>query len=154
MKRSVFYSVLLAILVSTVGMVASLTSGQTSQVTLTWSSNGGAYGKAEDAAWLTPYQKQFPNVKILYDPTDDPQKLIQMVESGNVSWDVVTLGNDFGLGSTEKYLEKIDCSIVPCTNLQPDKYLTNGYRAPQSSSGTVMAWNKQKLGTLPPPRNC
>ena len=154
MKRTRVNPVLLGVLALVLGVVvASLTFGQPAQVTLTWASNGGAYGKAEDAAWLTPYQKQFPNVKIVYDPTDDAQKLIQMVDSGNVSWDVVTLGNDFGLGSTEKYLEKIDCSVVTCSNLQPDKYPTTGYRAAQSSSGTVMAWNKQKLGGAPPPKN-
>src|SRR5262249_38676932 len=134
-------------------VVASLTFGQTPQVTLTWASNGGAYGEAEDAAGLPPYQKQFPHGEIIYDPADEAPKLIPMGGSGNVSWDVVTLGNDFGLGSTEKYLEKIDCSVVPCSNLQPDKFPTGGYRAAQSSSGTVMAWNTQKLGGAPPPKN-
>jgi putative spermidine/putrescine transport system substrate-binding protein len=121
------------------------------QITLTWASAGGAYGKAETSAWLDPYMNEHPNVKILYDDTMDPQKLIQMVNAGNVSWDVATLGNDFGLESTAKYLEKIDCAVVPCSMLQPEKYPTTGYRAPQSSSGTVMGWNTDKIGSQPPP---
>src|SRR5882724_13069321 len=96
-------------------------------VTLTYASYGGALQKAEEPAWLEPFAKANPGVKVAYDITDYA-KLKAMVESGNVTWDVVTVANDFGLDADKGLLEPIDCKIVPCADLQPDRFLTTGYR--------------------------
>ena len=87
---------------SAIALLPSTAAGQ-SQVTITYVSFGGALQAAEEKAWLQPYMQLHPNVKVLYDNVDYA-KLKAMVESGNVTWDVVTTGPDFGLGDSTRYL--------------------------------------------------
>ncbi|MBV9358631.1 MAG: extracellular solute-binding protein [Chloroflexi bacterium] len=140
-------------LVTVVGMLAATTGAlpgaafaqQDQPVTLTYASFGGALQDAEEKAWIEPYMQLHPNVKILYDNVDYA-KLKAMVESGNVTWDVVTTGPDFGLGDSTRYLEKLDCTIISCADLQPDKFPQgDGYRVAQTTSGTVLGWNTQAM---------
>ncbi len=123
---------------------AAASSGE--QVTITYVSFGGALQDAEEKAWLQPFMQLHPNIKILYDNVDYA-KLKAMVESGNVTWDVVTTGPDFGLGDSTKYLEKLDCTVIPCADLQPDKFPQGDgpYRVAQTTSGTVLGWNTTKM---------
>src|SRR5438067_11748002 len=119
-------------------------------VTITYVSFGGALQAAEEKAWLQPYMQLHPNVTILYDNVDYA-KLKAMVESGNVTWDVVTTGPDFGLGDSTRYLEKLDCSEIACADLQSDKFPQgDGYRVAQTTSGTVLGWNTTVFGDNPP----
>lgn len=108
--------------------------------TLTYVSFGGSLQAAEEKAWLEPFAAAHPGVEIVYDFIDYA-KLKAMVESGNVTWDVVTTGNDFGLDNDAALLEPIDCSIVPCDKLQPNRFPTTGYRVPQSTSGLAIGYN-------------
>lgn len=112
----------------------------TAETTLTYVSFGGSLQEAEEKAWLEPFAAANPGVEVVYDFIDYA-KLKAMVESGNVTWDVVTTGNDFGLDNDAALLEPIDCSIVPCDRLQPDRFPTTGYRVPQSTSGLAIGYN-------------
>lgn len=107
----------------------------------TYVSYGGAFQKAEEAAWLNPYQQQ-TGVKIIYD-TVDYAKLKAMVESGNVTWDVLQATPDMGLDGT--LFEEIDCSIVPCADLQPDKFVQGKYRVVNLTGGVVLGYNTTKM---------
>lgn len=112
--------------------------------TLTFVSYGGALQKAEEPAWLEPFRQQNPGVTIAYDITDYA-KLKAMVESGQVVWDVVTVANDFGLGADEALLEPIDCTVVPCAEMQPDKFHTTGFRVPITTAGLAIGYDKGKM---------
>jgi putative spermidine/putrescine transport system substrate-binding protein len=120
--------------------------------TITYVSYGGDLQTAETKAWLEPFMKAHPNIKINYDITDYA-KLKAMVESGKVTWDVFTSGNDFGLGQYEQYLTKLDCSVIPCSELQPNRYLTTGYRVAQTTSGLALGYNKSKMPAGQIPQN-
>jgi putative spermidine/putrescine transport system substrate-binding protein len=111
---------------------------------LTYASFGGALQKAEEAGWLRPFEKEHPGVTIVYDFVDYA-KLKAMVESGNVSWDVVTSADDFGLKSDEPLLERLDCSVIPCGDMPADKDPTTGYRVAQTTSGLVLGYNTRKM---------
>ena len=126
------------------------TEAAADEVTITYASFGGALQKAEEAAWLKPFMEQNPGVKIVYDNVDYA-KLKAMVEANNVVWDVVVVANDFGLASDEPLLEKIDCTVVACSELQPDKFPTTGYRVPHSTSGLAIGYNTTKMpaGAIP-----
>jgi putative spermidine/putrescine transport system substrate-binding protein len=113
-------------------------------VTITFASYGGALQKAEEGGWLKPFMAANPGVKIVYD-TVDYAKLKAMVEANNVVWDVVVVANDFGLSADEPLLEKIDCSVVACDQLQPKKYPTTGYRAACCTSGLAIGYNTTKM---------
>ena len=128
------------------------TNAAAEDVTITYASFGGALQKAEEAAWLKPFMEQNPGVKIVYDSVDYA-KLKAMVEANDVVWDVVVVANDFGLTSDEPLLEKIDCSIVSCDQLQPDKFPTTGYRAPHSTSGLAIGYNTTKMPSGMVPQN-
>src|SRR6266481_5805398 len=121
-----------------------LRSAAAEDVTITYASFGGALQKQEEAAWLKPFMNQNPGAKIVYDSVDYA-KLKAMVEANDVVWDVVAVANDFGLTSDEPLLEKIDCSVVPCDQLQPDRFPTTGYRAAHSSSGLAIGYNTKKM---------
>lgn len=114
------------------------------ETTLTYVSFGGALQAAEEKAWLEPFAAANPGVEIVYDFIDYA-KLKLMVESGNVTWDIVTTGNDFGLDSDAALLEPIDCSIVPCDKLQPGRFPTTGYRVPQTTSGLAIGYNTRLM---------
>jgi putative spermidine/putrescine transport system substrate-binding protein len=121
---------------------AATTTRHTGSVTLTYVSYGGALQTAEESALIKPFEKLHPNIKIVYDPTVSYTKLVSMVQSHNVSWDVVDVGNDFGLSPSDtKYLTKIDCKTVPCGSVQPGMYPTTGYRVNWSPSGEALGYN-------------
>ncbi len=88
-------------------------------------SYGGAFQAAEEAAWLKDFFAASDGTEILFDVID-LAKLKAMVEAGDVTWDVVSIAPDFGLGADVELLEKIDCAIVPCDELQPDRFQTTG----------------------------
>src|SRR5690606_25403707 len=108
---------------------ASLTGTAMAEATLTYAGYGGALQRAEEPAWIEPFMAANPGVTVVYD-TVDYAKLKSMVESGNVEWDVANVAGDFGLTHDEPLLEKIDCNVVPCDELQLDKFPTTGYRVP------------------------
>lgn len=119
---------------------AAPTAAPQAPVTMTVVVTGGSLKDAQVAAWFDPFQKANPNIKIVYDEPFDYAKLKAMVEAKNVTWDLMLQGSDFGLGTSEQYLEKIDCTIVPCSELQPEKFKTGGYRAPFEVTPLVLSW--------------
>lgn len=153
-REFVLRGVALGVSVSAIGTVLSACGGDDEaasgdQVTLAFVSWGGTFQEAQTKAWLDPYSKEFPNVKFVQDEPTEYAKIQAMVESGNVTWDVVDIGNDFGLGDSEKLCVKLDPAIVPMDELQPDKLLTGGYRAPVHVYSTVVGYRPDMLDTAP-----
>jgi putative spermidine/putrescine transport system substrate-binding protein len=128
------------------GMAAALppSTAIAEQVILTYASFGGALQKAEEAAWLRPFENSHPGVKIVYDEVDYA-KLKVMVESGQVTWDVLATADDFGLKSDEPLLEKLDCHEIPCSDMAGARSPTTGYRVAQTLSGVVLGYNTAKM---------
>jgi putative spermidine/putrescine transport system substrate-binding protein len=117
---------------------------QASADVITYVSYGGALQEAEEAAWLDGFVAANPGTEIVYDVVD-LAKLKAMVEAGDVTWDVVSVTPDFGLSSDEPLLEKIDCAIVPCDELQLDRFQTTGYRVPNLTAGVVLGYNTEAM---------
>jgi putative spermidine/putrescine transport system substrate-binding protein len=78
---------------------------------LVFTSYGGSFQRAQEKAWLTPYSKE-TGTEIHQDSPTDYAKLQSMVENDRVIWDVVDVGNDFGLESTADLLEPLDYSVI------------------------------------------
>ena len=113
--------------------------------TLTFVSFGGAFQKAQVAAWVDPYMKANPDVRIVQDEPTDYAKLQTMVRSGNVTWDVVDVGNDFGLENTgAQFLEPLDYGVIPREEIIEG--LATKYRVPNMSYGVVFAYRTDKFG--------
>jgi putative spermidine/putrescine transport system substrate-binding protein len=125
-------------------------AGGGGQVTLSFVSWGGTFQDAQAKAWLDPYTAAFPGVTWVQDQPTDYAKIKAMVESGNVTWDVVDIGNDFALSaSSEALCEKLDPAIVPFADLQPKLFPTNGYRAPCHVFSTVTGFRADKVNATP-----
>jgi putative spermidine/putrescine transport system substrate-binding protein len=112
--------------------------------TLTFVSFGGAYQKAQTRAWIEPYMKENPNIKIVQDEPVDYAKLQTMVESGNVTWDICDVGNDFGLENTgAQSLEPLDYNVIPKAEMVEGA--ASKYRVANMDYGVVMAYRTDKF---------
>jgi len=141
------YAALAAVL-SLIAACSDSTSPDEDPVTLTAVSWGGSYQQAMADAWFDPYAAANPHVTLLQDGPTDYGQIADMVEAGEIEWDVVDVENDFGLGETEGLLEPIDCTIVPCDQLQPDRFQTTGYRVPVMQWGIVLT-HREDVTTAP-----
>jgi putative spermidine/putrescine transport system substrate-binding protein len=128
------------------GLGLTISARAQDQVTITFTGSGGVLQDLETKYYFEPFMKEHPNIKILQDSPLNYAKLQAMVEAGNVTWDIVEIGPGFGLGPQHtKFLEKIDCTVVPCSRLQPDKFLTTGYRIAENTSAMVLAYRTDKF---------
>jgi len=113
-------------------------------VTLTFVSFGGAYQEAQRKAWLEPYTA-LTGVQFQEDEGSSNATIKAQVEAGQVTWDVVDVGNDFGLEANAALLEELDYSIIPLDEVNPDLGPSK-WRVPDITYGVVLAYNTEKTG--------
>jgi putative spermidine/putrescine transport system substrate-binding protein len=116
------------------------------KVTISFVSWGGVYQDAEQKAWIDSFMVANPNITVVQDGPTDYAKIKAMVEAGNVTWDVVDVQKDFGVGDSEKFCEKLDPAAIPMSELQPDLLTTTGFRAPVMIASDVIAYRTDKFG--------
>ena len=117
-------------------------------VTLSFTSFGGVYQEAQRKAWLEPYT-QLTGVQFTEDENSSNATIKTQVESGQVTWDVVDVGNDFGLDVHKDLLEPLDYTLIPKDELNADLGITD-YRIPDITYGVVLAYNTDKTaGKVP-----
>jgi putative spermidine/putrescine transport system substrate-binding protein len=108
-------------------------------------------GEGQDAmkkAWADPYEAA-SGVKVLQDSPTDYGKFKAMVESGNVTWDVVDVEGSFAYkAAAEGLLEPLDFSVIDKTNLDPNFVFDHGVGSLTWS--WVLAYNKTSLGDKTP----
>lgn len=137
-------------LVSMAVLLMSACSGGGSgggEVTLVYAGFGGDFGKAEESAYIQPYMKEHPNVKIVYDDTVDFAKMKAMVQSQNVTWDVFT--GDLIVRDAKDYMEPLDCKVIPCSQIVKANNV-NPYVSVYYSYADILTYNKQMFGSNPP----
>jgi putative spermidine/putrescine transport system substrate-binding protein len=113
-------------------------------VTLTFVSFGGVYQEAQRKAWLEPYT-ELTGVQFTEDENSSNATIKAQVESGQVTWDVVDVGNDFGVEAHKDLLEPLDFSLIPRDELNEDLGITD-WRIPDITYGVVLAYNTEVLG--------
>jgi putative spermidine/putrescine transport system substrate-binding protein len=113
-------------------------------VTLSFVSFGGVYQEAQRKAWLEPYT-ELTGVQFTEDENSSNATIQAQVESGQVTWDVVDVGNDFGLDVHANLLEPLDFDLIPRDELNADLGITD-YRIPDITYGVVLAYNTDVLG--------
>ena len=117
-------------------------------VTLTLAAQGGAYQDALTQAWEEPYAA-LTGVEFINDGTSSNATIRAQVESGQVTWDVVDTGSDFGLDSHKALLEPLDFGLIPRDEMNPDLRATD-FRVPVMTYGTVLAYNTDaSAGQIP-----
>lgn len=124
------------------------TAGSGSAAPLTFVSFGGDYQKAQSAAMVQPYQALNKDLKIVEDQPTDYAKIKTMVESQNVSADVVDADPYFAIGNCDKYAEKLDFSVID-TSKMPKAFVSD-CAVPSMTYAYVMMYNTEKYGNNPP----
>lgn len=106
---------------------------------VTFAGYGGAGGDAITDAWLDPFSEE-TGVDAILDPSMDNSKLLQMIESGAVTWDVVEAGLDFGLTEDNDGLVDLDCHIVECDAFD-GQWKATAKGVPMFIYSTVVSYN-------------
>jgi len=112
--------------------------------TLTFVAQGGSYQDALKNAWQEPYTER-TGVQFVNDEQSSNATLRAQVESGQVTWDVVDVGSDFGLDAHQDLLEPLDYGLIPRDEMNPDLDPTD-YRVPVMTYGVVLAYNTDATG--------
>jgi putative spermidine/putrescine transport system substrate-binding protein len=109
---------------------------------------GGTTQDAQKKAWVDPFQKS-TGIRVKLDGPTDYGKLKAMVESGNVSWDVVDVEGDFAVAAAQQgLLEPIDFSVVDRAKLDPR--FTSDHFVGSFYYSFVLGYNKSALGGKEP----
>ena len=116
-------------------------------VTLTFVSFGGVYQEAQRKAWLEPYTA-LTGVQFVEDENSSNATIKAQVEAGQVTWDVVDVGNDFGLDAHKDLLEPLDYSLIPRDEILDG--FAGDYRVADITYGVVLGYNtEQTAGAVP-----
>jgi putative spermidine/putrescine transport system substrate-binding protein len=119
----------------------------TAGVNLTFTSYGGVYQEAQRKGWLTPYAA-LTGVKFTESEDSANAAIKAQVESGQVTWDVVDVGNDFGLEANKDVLEPLDYTLI-----HKDEILSGfagTYRVADITYGVVLAYRSDKTNGATP----
>ena len=111
--------------------------------TLTFVSFGGAYQEAQRKGWLEPYAA-LTGVSFQESEESSNATIKAQVEAGQVTWDIVDVGNDFGLDANAALLEPLDY-----TKINKDEILdgfAGTYRVADITYGVVLGYNTEKIG--------
>lgn len=115
---------------------------------LTFVSWGGAYQEAQTKAMVDPYMAANPGMTIAQDEPTDNAKIDQMVEAGNVTWDVVDNDPFYPIATCGTMSEKLDFTVIDVSNVDPK--LVGECHVPSMTYAYVLAYNAEKYGDNPP----
>ncbi|MCW2289751.1 putative spermidine/putrescine transport system substrate-binding protein [Leucobacter luti] len=128
-------------------VAGEIKAGALDGVTLTFAGSGGVFQDGQKAALWDPFAKA--SGATMNQDAFDAGKLKAMVDSGNVSWDVVnTTQFDTARGCGTLY-EKYDYSQIDISKI-PEGTITDECMVPQILYGLVVVYNTDKFGDNPP----
>jgi putative spermidine/putrescine transport system substrate-binding protein len=111
---------------------------------MVFTSWGGTTQDAQGEAWAQPFSEE-TGINVVMDGPTDYGKLKAMVESGNVTWDVVDVEHDFAIKAAEEgLLEPIDYSVVNRDVIDPRFVTDNAVGSFYYSF--VLGYNEDALG--------
>jgi putative spermidine/putrescine transport system substrate-binding protein len=115
---------------------------------LVFTSWGGTTQDAQKQAWATAFSSK-SGMNVLQDGPTDYGKLKAMIDSGNVSWDVVDVEQDYGVwAGTAGQAEKLDFSVINKADLDP-RFVTD-YTVGSFFYAYVLGFNKQTYASSQP----
>jgi putative spermidine/putrescine transport system substrate-binding protein len=116
-------------------------------LTMTFVSFGGVYQDAQRQGWLEPYSAL---TGVTFQESEDSSNatIQAQVEAGQVTWDVVDVGNDFGLEANADLLEPLDYNLIPGDQIIDG--FASEYRVADITYGVVLAYNTEQTGGVVP----
>ncbi len=125
-------------------VTASLAADAGDVVFTSW---GGTTQDAQKEAWAVPFAKA-SGLNVVQDGPTDYGKLKAMVDSGNVSWDVVDVEGDFAIAAAKAgLLEPLDFKAIDKSKLDPR--FVNDNAVGSFYYSFVLGYNKDVLKTEP-----
>ena len=122
-------------------------SAHAEQQTLTFVSWGGSTQTAQEQAWAVPFERE-TGIRIKQAGPTDYDSFRKMVESGNVTWDVVDVEADFALrAGREGLLEPLDLKQVAQREIDP-RFVTI-YGVGSFYFSVILGYNPQTLNETP-----
>lgn len=122
-------------------------SAQAEQQTLTFVSWGGSTQDAQEQAWAVPFERE-TGIRIKQAGPTDYDSFRKMVESGDVTWDVVDVEADFALrAGREGLLEPLDLKQVAQRQIDP-RFVTI-YGVGSFYFSFILGYNTQSLSETP-----
>src|SRR5690554_1675895 len=130
------------------GVLASVALSPALAQDMIFTSWGGTTQDAQQKAWAEPLAES-DGLNVLMDGPTDYGKLKAMVDSGNVSWDVVDVEMDFAIKAAEDgLLEPLDFDMLQRDDLDPR--FTTDYAVGSFYYAFVLGYNKAVLGDQTP----
>ena len=128
-------------------VAGEITEGALDGVTLTFAGSGGVFQDGQTEALWDPFAAA--SGATVNQDAFDAGKLKAMVDSGNVSWDIVnTTQFDTARGCGTLY-EEYDYSQIDISKI-PEGTITDKCMVPQILYGLVVVYNTDKFGDNPP----
>ncbi len=129
-------------------LAAGVAYGAAAASSLTFVGWGGEGQDAMQKAWTDPFQAA-SGTTVLQDGPTDYGKFKAMVESGNVSWDVVDVEGSFAYKAAgEGLLEPLDFSVIDTKDVDPRFVFDHGIGSLTWS--WVLGYSKDALGDKVP----
>jgi putative spermidine/putrescine transport system substrate-binding protein len=130
------------------GVLASLALTPALAQDMVFTSWGGTTQDAQQKAWAEPLAES-EGINVLMDGPTDYGKLKAMVDSGNVSWDVVDVEMDFAIKAAEEgLLEPLDFDVIGRDDLDPR--FTTDHAVGSFYYAFVLGFNKSVMGDNTP----
>lgn len=108
--------------------------------TVTYAGYGGVSEEAFTKAWFDPFYDE-TGIEVIPDSPADYARIQQMVESGQVIWDIAQVGEDIGVKTNSDLLTEIDCSVVNCDSFADGLFPVEKYGMPALVFSVVLAYN-------------
>jgi len=134
--------------ITAMASLLAATVASAEETALTISSYGGVYQEAQSKSYFKPFMAHNPDIKIVEDSSSSNAKLKAMVETGNVTVDILLTDDSFGLDADKQWLEPIDYSVI-----DKSKFIEGAagtYRVAADIEGTVLAYNAKEFGDAAP----
>jgi putative spermidine/putrescine transport system substrate-binding protein len=153
MRKKLGLAALTAASVLTITGCASSASSDTpsdsaSSTTVTFAAYGGSGEEAERAAWFDPFTAE-TGVEVVNDSPVTWAKVQEMVDAGNVIWDVAQGGVTQGVVDNPQ-LEDIDCDIVDCAAFDDANFPSYPQAVPLFTFAQVVTYNTDTFASDAP----
>lgn len=140
------------VLVAVTSLTAACGSGSGSTSSsakgpITFVSTGSAFQDDQNTAWLKPYTASTGTTFVNTGPPDT-SKLIPMVKSGNVSWDVLDQDPSVAIQYCGQYLQKLDFTVIDKSLFPPGS--VSDCAVPDYLAATLFMYDKSKFAANPP----
>ena len=145
MKKPIATAVALAGSVALLTACGASTGAGDAMTFVSWGGEGQAM---QEQFWTDPFAEA-NDITVVQDSPTDYAKLQAMIESGNVSWDVVQVATDIAVSKCGTQLEPIDRSAVDMSQIEPSLIFSE-CGLPVLQQSFVMVYNEDLFGDAPP----